>query len=211
MLVQAVSPHFPSPSSVRDTVWDTVTVVSQAVPLQQYVEILEKTNQQLSIWGNPYGVMVAVLGVLFAIGAIVAAILLWRQSADYEKKIHASLASLATANALVVESLAEADRRIDAAIAELRGAADEAVGEQRKTLEELATRLQAERPPVPTKENRSFQDLLEVLKADAGTPVNLSQVQDILRAYERAKTARDVRKPWRLPTRDASPPGDVES
>ena len=30
-----------------------------------YQTILEKTNAQLSLWGNPYGLMIGALGVLF--------------------------------------------------------------------------------------------------------------------------------------------------
>jgi hypothetical protein len=36
----------------------------------QYQQIVEKTNSQLSLWGNPYGVMVGGLGVLVAFLAI---------------------------------------------------------------------------------------------------------------------------------------------
>ena len=50
---------------------------------QQYLDILEKTNQQLSLWWNPYGVMIGALGVLFAVLAIVAAVLLFRQSREF--------------------------------------------------------------------------------------------------------------------------------
>ncbi|MDD3067183.1 MAG: hypothetical protein PHO48_05150 [Candidatus Gracilibacteria bacterium] len=52
----------------------------------QYREILEKTNQQLSLWWNPYGVMIASLGVLFAVLAGVFAFILWRQSKDYKEE-----------------------------------------------------------------------------------------------------------------------------
>src|SRR5216683_5279708 len=45
-----------------------------------YVRLLERTNQQLSLWWNPYGIMVAALGALFAVLAIVAAFIIFRQS-----------------------------------------------------------------------------------------------------------------------------------
>src|SRR3989344_6410902 len=50
---------------------------------QAYLEILEKTNQQLSLWYNPYGLMVAALTGLVALLAIVFAFVLWRQGKDY--------------------------------------------------------------------------------------------------------------------------------
>ena len=35
--------------------------------MDEYVSILEKTNQQLNLWYNPYGIIVASLAVLFAL------------------------------------------------------------------------------------------------------------------------------------------------
>jgi len=55
-------------------------------PIEQYISILEKTNNQLSLWRNPYWVLITLLWVLFAIGAIVAAVLLYRQSQDYKQQ-----------------------------------------------------------------------------------------------------------------------------
>lgn len=56
---------------------------------QQYIQILEKTNQQLSLWTNPYGLMIGALAVLFTVLAIVAAFIIYRQSKDYKDKIQA--------------------------------------------------------------------------------------------------------------------------
>jgi hypothetical protein len=57
---------------------------------KHYVEILEKTNQQLSAgWWTPFGVTVAWLTALITIGGIVAAVLLYRQSQDYQRKTDA--------------------------------------------------------------------------------------------------------------------------
>jgi hypothetical protein len=72
-----------------------------------YIAILEKTNQQLSPWWNPYGVMVAALGVLFASGAIVAGFLLFRQSREYREMIAGAIAQYqAVLDAMVKENLA---------------------------------------------------------------------------------------------------------
>jgi gas vesicle protein len=54
--------------------------------IEQYISILEKTNTQLSLWWNPYWVLITLLWVLFTIGAIVAAVLLYRQSQDYKQQ-----------------------------------------------------------------------------------------------------------------------------
>ena len=56
---------------------------------ERYIQILEKTNQQLSLWANPYGVMVGALAVLFTVLAIVAAVIIYRQSKDYKEKLQA--------------------------------------------------------------------------------------------------------------------------
>lgn len=56
---------------------------------QQYIQILEKTNQQLSLWTNPYGIMIGVLAIFFTILTIVAAVILYRQSKDYKDKLEA--------------------------------------------------------------------------------------------------------------------------
>lgn len=39
-------------------------------PEKAYIEILEKTNSQLSVWTNPYGIMVGIVSALTAILAI---------------------------------------------------------------------------------------------------------------------------------------------
>src|SRR3989344_2437809 len=54
---------------------------------QQYIQILEKTNQQLGLWTNPYGIMIGVLAILFTILTIIAAVVIYQQSKDYKEKI----------------------------------------------------------------------------------------------------------------------------
>ncbi len=56
---------------------------------EQYIQILEKTNQQLGLWTNPYGIMIGVLAILFTILTIVAAVIIYRQSKDYQERIRA--------------------------------------------------------------------------------------------------------------------------
>lgn len=51
-----------------------------------YAEILEKANNQLSLVGNPLAWFIGALGVLFAAGAIVSAILIWRQSKNTKEQ-----------------------------------------------------------------------------------------------------------------------------
>lgn len=93
-----------------------------------YIAMLEKTNAQLSLWWNPYGVMIGALGVLFALGAIVVTFLLFRQSREYRKILDDSMAqhrkelddSVAqyreVLNTLLEERLREMQTKNDAAI-----------------------------------------------------------------------------------------------
>ncbi|MCX6715234.1 MAG: hypothetical protein NTX72_05490 [Candidatus Uhrbacteria bacterium] len=54
--------------------------------LNNYSSIVEKTNQQLSLWFNPYAVMIASLGAMFTIGAIVVTVIIWRNSNEQKKQ-----------------------------------------------------------------------------------------------------------------------------
>jgi DNA replicative helicase MCM subunit Mcm2 (Cdc46/Mcm family) len=54
---------------------------------QTYIDILEKTNQQLNLLYNPYGVIVGALAVLFTALTIIAAVIIYFQSKDYKDKM----------------------------------------------------------------------------------------------------------------------------
>jgi len=54
---------------------------------EHYKSILEKTNNQLSLWTNPYGIMVGALAILFTIMAIVATIILYIQNRGFQYEI----------------------------------------------------------------------------------------------------------------------------
>lgn len=79
----------------KDNIKNDTTIIIQKVvdaeTIQNYQEILEKTNNQMSLWWNPFGLLVAILGVLFAILAIVAAFVIFRQSKEYKNLISKSL------------------------------------------------------------------------------------------------------------------------
>ena|GEM_PF-3362449 len=73
---------------------DTIVIIKQITDesiAKHYEQILEKTNNQLSLWWNPYGLFVAMLGVLFAGLAIIAAFVIFRQSKEYKDLINTSL------------------------------------------------------------------------------------------------------------------------
>jgi hypothetical protein len=95
---------------------DTIVIEKQIADYtiaKNYAEILEKTNSQLSLWWNPYAVLIATLGILFAIMAIIAAFLIFRQSNEYKTLIKKSLGEHKTAlDKLIAEQnlLLENDR-----------------------------------------------------------------------------------------------------
>ena len=68
------------------------STIMQAAPnqyedlLNNYVAIVEKTNQQLSLWYNPYGLMVGLLAIIIAVVAIVVSFLLWKNSDEQKKR-----------------------------------------------------------------------------------------------------------------------------
>lgn len=75
-----------NPAKVVDTIYvftsDTVYINNKDIVNQHYLGILEKTNEQLSLWFNPYGVLIGVLGILFTVLAAVAAIIIFKQSKE---------------------------------------------------------------------------------------------------------------------------------
>ena len=54
----------------KDTIFLMKTVVEKYSADSNYLQILEKTNAQLSLWWNPYGVLIAAVGILIAVLAI---------------------------------------------------------------------------------------------------------------------------------------------
>ncbi len=71
------------PSQVVEMISTPDQIVSQS-DMYNYLEIVEKTNQQLSLWFNPYAIMVTALAVIVGILTIAAAIIVYRMSKDYK-------------------------------------------------------------------------------------------------------------------------------
>ncbi|MDD3262479.1 MAG: hypothetical protein PHR61_01425 [Candidatus Absconditabacteria bacterium] len=63
------------------------SINKQIIQQKEYIAVLEKTNESLSMRFNPYGIMISSLSVLFTAGAIIAAVMIFRQSEDYKKQL----------------------------------------------------------------------------------------------------------------------------
>ncbi len=71
---------------MEETVLQSVPTEYDAM-LNNYASIVEKTNQQLSLWTNPYGLMIGFLTILIAVIAIVVSVYLWKNSSDQKKRV----------------------------------------------------------------------------------------------------------------------------
>lgn len=71
----------------------TSTPVILTIPLDEYQQtlnnytsILEKTNSQLGLWTNPYGVMVGILTLILGIATIGITLIIWRSSKEQRER-----------------------------------------------------------------------------------------------------------------------------
>ncbi len=119
----------------------------------QYAVVLEKTNNQLSMWANPYGVMVATLSALFSFLAIGVAFVLFKQSSDHKKQVKEEQSerdkqfqSFLSSSSQAIESMnqkniadskAEYDKLITEKLENLTNAKPDETVEIKKQLEEL--------------------------------------------------------------------------
>lgn len=121
---------------------------------QQYISILEKTNQQLSLWSNPYGILVTILSILFTVLTVVAAIIIWRQGKEqkeafsealknYEKGLQENLKKIGTEAETKIQSFIDLKTK---EISELSGdtkkQAKKIIKDLEKEKESISSRIQ---------------------------------------------------------------------
>jgi len=90
------------------------TIIKYNVPpglIQQYTEILKSTNEQLGLWTNPYAIMLAILGILFTLLAIVAAVLIWSQSRDFKKTLNDSINKIINKYEVIIKAFIDQKRK----------------------------------------------------------------------------------------------------
>ncbi|MDP4229503.1 MAG: hypothetical protein Q8916_03760 [Bacteroidota bacterium] len=67
----------------------SVAALRQKIQVQDlYISLVERTNQQLSHGMTFAAAFIAALGALFTIGSIIAGVMLFRQSRDFQRRIN---------------------------------------------------------------------------------------------------------------------------
>jgi hypothetical protein len=139
---------------------DTVLLIQKSNvdnEYQEYQEILEKTNNQLSLWVNPYGILVAILGVFFTIMAILAAVILYRQSKESKQLIKDSLDKHQIAlDRLITEKKEQLDyieENYDKIINEYKQKLEEAEAENRNQISEFIDKLEKQKKSLDSQLN----------------------------------------------------------
>lgn len=131
---QVPTPRLPA----VDTVVDTIRVVDQ----RAYIDLLERTNQQLGLWTNPYALMVAALAVLFTALAIVGAFVIYRQGQDHQKQIDRFLDNY---RSVLDQFVAQTNHQVELTISELRTQLETATDEQKTHIAGAIARLERQR------------------------------------------------------------------
>jgi hypothetical protein len=145
---------------IHDTILVSNTKIDSTIVL--YQDILEKTNSQLSLWLNPYGLLISALGILFTCLTIIFALILYRQSSDYKKTINQSIINYQTIlDKLIKESqdqtklyLERADERFTEKISNYKKELQNATYDQKKILEEKLRQLEIQKNNISEKINK---------------------------------------------------------
>ncbi len=115
---------------------------------QEYVSTLEKTNQQLSLWFNPYGILVGSLAVLFALLAIVATVVIYRQTRDYKEKLDTFVKSYQDVFEKLIKEWKSKRDDLDKQIQDYQTQLETTKGAQKKTVEDAIEKLKAQKDSV---------------------------------------------------------------
>ena len=114
----------------------------------QYLSTLEKTNQQLSLWFNPYALLVASLAILFTLLAIIATALIYRQSKEYREKLDSFVKSYQEVFDKLITELSKRRDDIEKQIKEHQTQLAKVAGEGKKAIEVEIERLTAKKDSV---------------------------------------------------------------
>ncbi len=121
-----------------------------------YLMLLEKTNGQLSLWYNPYGVMIASLGVLFTLLTIVAAGIIYRQSKDYRDRLNAFIRGYKKIFDEQIADLTTRREAIDTQIKNNEAKLADATAEQKLIFQVELDKLKSERASISSQLASTF-------------------------------------------------------
>lgn len=117
-----------------------------------YIALLEKTNQQLSLWSNPYGVLVGVLSFLVAFLAIAAAVIMYRQSKEYKEIFNKAVQEYQKALQESIKNIGtEAKKDIDLLISEKTKEIDGLTGDTKKQAKKILADLEKEKTSISSR------------------------------------------------------------
>lgn len=86
--------------------------------IENYISILEKTNQQLGVWSNPYGIAIGILSILIAIIAIGVAYAFWLNGREQRERQEKFFADQDRIIQLKNKSIGEYESKLDTLIKE---------------------------------------------------------------------------------------------
>ena len=129
--------------------------------VQNYISILEKTNQQLSLWYNPYGIAIAALAILFAVLAVAVTVVIYRQSRDYKEKLEADrefyknkMAEFLDTQAKIIEERSktakELSKKIDESLKEYKKKLEKSSKNQKEEIQKVIDKLELEKLTLKT-------------------------------------------------------------
>ncbi|NUM51262.1 MAG: hypothetical protein HUU48_09110 [Flavobacteriales bacterium] len=191
---------------------DTVVIIQQITDdniAKNYQQILEKTNNQLSLWWNPYGLFVGMLGGLFAVLATIAAFIIYRQSKEYRDLIKKSLEEHQLAlEKLVTEKnnqLKIYDASLDKSIMEYNEQLKTVSEDNKKQIKEFISKLEEQKEYIDTQVHTykhsgwQHKDILENYSINQNTNfyarITLNQIGQTFVIYIKIITS-DNKKYW---------------
>jgi gas vesicle protein len=142
---------------------DTIYIIKQMPDdkmVKYYQEILEKTNAQLSLWWNPYGVLIGLLGVLFTILTIIAAVVIYRQSKEYKELINESLSKHETVLGQLIternQQLKNIETNLSNTITDYKEKLKSATDDNKKEINSLIKTLEEQKESIDTQIHASY-------------------------------------------------------
>jgi len=138
--------------------------------IQNYINILEKTNQQLSLYWTPYNTILTILTALFAIFTIIFGLILYFQSKEYK------------------ERLAEDERRYEEKI-------DKFLKEHQRYTKKLIDERNARVRQIEANLTKTISEYEKKLKVLFKTPRQQKhKIEEIEKAIEKLKTEKELLK-----------------